>query len=77
MTTCSSAALQAAQPAYSSALELCARHRGVVTGAARGLLASAAGGILTCTAYLGKCKMGIDLFEGPSFLHNALYWIVC
>ena len=27
-------------------------------------------------AYLCKCKMGIDLMEGPSCLHNSLYWIV-
>lgn len=31
---------------------------------------------LVSAAYLCKCKMGIDMFEGPSCLHNALYWMV-
>ncbi len=40
------------------------------------LLASALATTLFCAAYLCKCKMGIDLFAGPSFLHDPLYWIV-
>ncbi len=51
------------------------RH-GMVRGMLRGLCVAAMAGCLTCVAYLCKCKMGIDLFEGPSCLHNALYWIV-
>lgn len=40
------------------------------------LLGSALATMLFCAAYLCKCKMGIDLFAGPSFLHDPLYWIV-
>ena len=40
------------------------------------LLGSALATTLFCAGYLCKCKMGIDLFAGPSFLHDPLYWIV-
>lgn len=40
------------------------------------MLGSALATMLFCAAYLCKCKMGIDLFAGPSFLHDPLYWIV-
>lgn len=29
-----------------------------------------------CATYLCKCKMGIDVFEGPSILHNVFYWMI-
>lgn len=50
--------------------------RALLHGLLRGVAAAGMAGCLTCVAYLCKCKMGIDLFEGPSCLHNALYWIV-
>ena len=31
---------------------------------------------LSSALYLGKCELGIDLFEGPSILHAPLYWIL-
>ena len=40
------------------------------------MLGSAVATMVFCAAYLCKCKMGIDLFAGPSFLHDPLYWIV-
>lgn len=40
------------------------------------LLGSALATMMFCAAYLCKCKMGIDLFAGPSFLHDPLYWII-
>lgn len=30
--------------------------------------------VLVVAAYWIKSAMGIDLFEGPSFLHAWLYW---
>lgn len=37
-----------------------------------------AGGVLACSAiatlYIVKSAMGINIFEGPSFLHTYLYW---
>ena len=42
----------------------------------KGVFASALATMVFCAAYLCKCKMGIDLFTGPSFLHYPLYWIV-
>lgn len=44
--------------------------------ALNGVFASALATMVFCAAYLCKCKMGIDLFAGPSFLHDPLYWIV-
>ncbi|MFM1816057.1 MAG: hypothetical protein RLZ98_2752 [Pseudomonadota bacterium] len=41
---------------------------------ARFLVAAVAGATILAGLYVAKSIAGIDLFEGPSFLHAYLYW---
>lgn len=40
------------------------------------MLACSLASAFVCATYLCKCKMGIDIFEGPSVLHNIFYWMI-
>ena len=49
---------------------------GVIPVQVRIFMLSALLGALLSTLYLCKCMLGIDVIDGPSPLHNMLYWIV-
>lgn len=68
--------LFAAAPYFSDAWPAASGLRLWMTRFLNAMLACSLASAVVCATYLCKCKMGIDIFEGPSFLHKLFYWMI-